>query len=237
MRPYLLALLCFSFLSAAEAANTLSKSLLDVASPEEISEELGLAPMVDFSARYGLAPAALSDHNQMARLDLTQAFPVVIVVNKSATGPNSQTVKVYHRGALAYQFATSTGREQWEDAKSGRKYFSVTSVGWYAPTRTYEKYYSETWKAWMNNSVFFNGGLALHATTPDHFKELGKRASGGCVRLLPKNAKIIYDLVLSEGKGQVPVYTWDGQIQRGAFGRVAMHEGWNTLIIVEDNPN
>jgi lipoprotein-anchoring transpeptidase ErfK/SrfK len=252
MRAFLAALLILTSLSSRAFAQDAFEvetqpSLLDVASPEEVAEELGLSPellpssnpiSVTESKPGFLSPMSMSSFNESARLDLTQYFPVVVLVNKADSGPSAQTMKVYHRGVLTYQFAVSTGREKWEDkTKSGRQYFSTTSTGWFAPLRTYDKYYSKTWEAWMNNSIFFNGGLALHATTPEHFKELGHRASGGCVRLHPTNAKLLYDLVLSEGKGNVPAYTSQGQILRRMFGQIQYRQNWNTLIIIEDNPN
>ncbi|WP_413288538.1 L,D-transpeptidase [Bdellovibrio sp. HCB337] len=226
---------------APEAKNLTSQpeSLMDVASPEEVAEELGLSeePSEEVSApELNMTPMSLEQHNRLAKIDLTQHFPVVILVNKATKGPSAQTMKVYHRGELVYQFLVSTGREKDELAKSGRRYFSTTPVGWFAPTKTYEKYFSNTWQAWMNYSVFFIGGIATHATTPDHYKELGTRASGGCVRLTEKNAKIVYDLILSEDKGEVPVFTRDGSIKTGLFGKIKTQESWNTLIIVEDNP-
>lgn len=215
------------------------ESFLDLASPDEVMQELGLpvpAESLQSTETQNMSPMSLAQQNGMNNMDLTKYFPVVILVNKSEHGPSSQTLKVYHRGALAYEFDVSTGREQWEVAKSGRKYFSVTSTGWFAPTRTYEKYTSKLWEAPMNYSVFFYGGLAIHATVPDHYAELGRRASGGCIRLKEKNAKLVYDLVMSEGKGNVPVFSQTGKIQKSLFGKISLDHGWNTLIIVEDNP-
>ena len=216
-------------------------SLLDVASPQEVAAELGLAAMSDDQVPEffpgDLSHSSIEQHNQAAGIDVTQHFPVVVVINKAARGPTAQTMKVYHRGQLSYTFAVSTGRETEENStKSGRVYFSTTPTGWYSPTRTYEKYHSTLWEADMNNSVFFNGGIAMHATTKDHFPQLGGRASGGCVRLHPTNAKIVYDLVLAEGKGEVPVFTRTGQVTIEGFWRkkVKTENNWNTLIVVED---
>lgn len=248
MRFFLICLSLLSVLSACAPENKIldprvsSESLLDLASPEEVMEELGLpaensvetSSETEVGSEILTTPLSLEDHNESAGLDLTQYFPVVLVINKAVRGPEAQTMTVYHRGMLAYRFAVSTGREREELAKSGRRYFSRTPVGWFSPTRTYEKYFSKTWQAPMNYSVFFVGGIATHATTPSYYKDLGKRASGGCVRLTEKNAKIIYDLVLSEGHGKVPKFTRDGRIERSIFGRIKMHKSWNTLIIVED---
>jgi hypothetical protein len=215
------------------------ESLLDVASPDEVAQELGLPvpeESVSEQSEPMMTPMSLAQQNDLNNMDLTKLFPVVILVNKADRGPSHQTMKVYHRGVLTYTFPVSTGREQWENAKSGKKYFSVTSTGWFAPTRTYEKYFSQTWQAPMNYSIFFYGGLALHATVKEHYKELGHRASGGCVRLEEPNAKRLYELVMSEGKGQVPSFSKEGKIKKGVFGKVSLDKGWNTLIIVEDNP-
>jgi lipoprotein-anchoring transpeptidase ErfK/SrfK len=221
-----------------EQTSPTSESLLDVASPDEVAQELGLGPIYDSTtAEPEMIPKSLTSLNRMSGIDLSQYFPVVIVVNKANVGPSAQTLKLYHRGVLAYTFAVSTGREQEETkTKSGRNYFSTTPTGFFAPMRTVEKYYSTLWQANMNNAVFFNGGIALHATTPEHFKNIGHRDSGGCVRMMPKNAKIVYDLIIAEGKGEVPVISRTGQIQMGGFRRKVITEtNWNTLIIVEDN--
>ena len=44
----------------------------------------------------------------------------------------------------------------------------------------------------MPFAVFFNGGIALHGTTPGHFQRLGYKDSGGCVRFYPTNARILW---------------------------------------------
>jgi lipoprotein-anchoring transpeptidase ErfK/SrfK len=219
---------------SAAVETTPNESLLDMVSPDEVAAELGLDTQPQVTAE-DLFPMSIEQHNKTAKMDLLQYFPVVVVVNKAVKGPSAQTMKVYHRGNLLNTFKVSTGREKDEIAKSGRKYFSVTPVGWFAPTKTFEKYWSNTWQAWMGYSVFFVGGIATHATTSDHYKELGTRASGGCVRLEKKNAKIIYDLVLGEGQGDVPVFTREGKISKDLWGNVKTKKSWNTVIIVENN--
>ncbi|MNT31399.1 L,D-transpeptidase catalytic domain [compost metagenome] len=163
--------------------------------------------------------------------DVYQEFPVVIRISKAV---NVQQMWVWQDGVLTNQFAVSTGREQWETAKSGRYYFTGTPVGWFKPKALIRKHWSETWEANMEFAVFFNGGVAMHATTPDHYKELGRRASGGCVRLHKTNAEFIFNLVSSEGKGLVPIVNRKGQVSRDSKGNIIRRIGWNTVIIVED---
>jgi lipoprotein-anchoring transpeptidase ErfK/SrfK len=47
----------------------------------------------------------------------------------------------------------------------------------------------------MPYAVFIKGGYAIHGTTTGNFAKLGTRASHGCIRLHPVNAKIFYELV------------------------------------------
>ncbi len=47
--------------------------------------------------------------------------------------------------------------------------------------------------------VFVQGGYGLHGTTNGNIPKLGTRASHGCVRLHPNNAKIFFELVKTVG--------------------------------------
>lgn len=47
----------------------------------------------------------------------------------------------------------------------------------------------------MPYAVFLRGGYAIHGTTPGNFPKLGTKASHGCIRLHPDNAKIFNELV------------------------------------------
>jgi len=49
----------------------------------------------------------------------------------------------------------------------------------------------------MPFAIFYDGNYAIHGT--DQIKRLGKPASNGCVRLDPKNAEILFEMVKAEG--------------------------------------
>jgi lipoprotein-anchoring transpeptidase ErfK/SrfK len=51
----------------------------------------------------------------------------------------------------------------------------------------------------MPYAVFIRGGYAIHGTTPGNFSKLGTRASHGCIRLHPDNAKLFNELVKRVG--------------------------------------
>ena len=126
---------------------------------------------------------------------------LVIAVNKAAKGPGAQTLTMYENGIEILKQKISTGREKQEKAASGRVYFSTTPKGFFRPTKVYRDYLSYTWNAPMPNAVFFVGGIAVHATTQSHYKELGTRASGGCVRTPLEISKTIREKVMDSGLG------------------------------------
>lgn len=129
---------------------------------------------------------------------------LVIAVNKANSGPDAQTLTMYENGVESLRVKVSTGREKEEIAVSGRKYFSTTPKGYFRPQKIYRDYLSYTWNAPMPNAVFIIGGIALHATTKSHFAELGKRASGGCIRLTPEVSLTIRQKIMETGRGNRP---------------------------------
>lgn len=129
---------------------------------------------------------------------------LVIAVNKSKKGPGAQTLRMFENGVEILTTKVSTGKEERVKSSSGRVYISTTPKGFFRPTKVYRDYLSYTWNAPMPNAVFFIGGIALHATTQSHYKELGSRASGGCVRLTQEISKEIREKVMETGKGTAP---------------------------------
>lgn len=126
---------------------------------------------------------------------------LVIAINKAASGPDAQTLTMYENGVEILKEKISTGREKQEKAKSGRVYVSTTPKGFFRPTKIYRDYLSYTWNAPMPNAVFFVGGIAIHATGHSSYKDLGKRASGGCVRTILETSKVIREKVMDSGRG------------------------------------
>ena len=157
---------------------------------------------------------------------------MVVVINKAQSGPTAQRAIVYYKGQKEKIFVVSTGRETWDTPKNGPQYFSSTPTGWFAPTRLARNYVSESWEAKMDFSVFFNGGIATHAALPHYFKQLGRRASGGCVRLHPSQALWIFETVKSVGKGLVPQFTHSGEPVLDNNGQLKLVEGWKSIFIV-----
>ena len=124
----------------------------------------------------------------MALLVMAVPFGVAEAAGVRATiDLSSQRMYVSVNGKPAYAWAVSTGRKGYS-----------TPTGRYRPTRMYKEYYSRKYdNAPMPYSIFFRGGYAIHGT--NHVKALGRRASHGCVRLAPSNARKLYNLVQRYG--------------------------------------
>lgn len=184
----LLSIFAFNMALASEG-----QYLPELLSPEELAQEMGIG------ANEGFIDNSLSAVESNARLQ--------IFVDKARQGRSStaQTMQIYLDGVLIHNLLVSTGREKQELAKSGRTYFSSTPTGTFKIIRRSRNHFSQTWQAPMPYAQFLIGGIAIHATTKDHYSELGSRASGGCVRVRYEDAKMIWGLVDEVGVDQVSV--------------------------------
>jgi lipoprotein-anchoring transpeptidase ErfK/SrfK len=183
--------------------------------------------------------------------ELAPYFDVYLYVSKAADGPWAQRMFVFHKksdGVLVFEqsFFVSTGRERSE------KYFTTTPAGLFEldPNRFERMHYSHRWDgAAMPWAMFFNytihfqpAGVALHSAGPHEF-ELGRRASGGCVRLPEQMAQMLFERFKAEEWGEVPVFTSqdgstnrEGLIARDSKGLPLVTGGYKVLLIIEDYP-
>jgi len=114
---------------------------------------------------------------------------ILITINKA-----TQQMAVMEDGALLYQWPVSTGAPGYD-----------TPSGEFKPFRMERDHFSREWDdAPMPNSIFFTReGHAIHGS--GHVKAIGTPASHGCVRLEPKHAAILFDLVKQEGMSHTRV--------------------------------
>ncbi len=106
---------------------------------------------------------------------------------------SSQTMNVYVDGFLHYSWAVSTGRRGY-----------TTPAGSYRPIRLESMWYSRKYyNSPMPYSIFFRGGYAIHGTT--EVRTLGRRASHGCIRLHPANARKLFSLVRKYGRSRTRI--------------------------------
>ncbi len=105
---------------------------------------------------------------------------------------SKQILNLYIDGELTDSFKVSTGI----------KGFETPNINTRPAGPLFKKYTSKKFPGGnyqglgnMPYAVFVKGGYAIHGTTPGNFSKLGRRASHGCVRMHPDNAKIFYELV------------------------------------------
>lgn len=114
---------------------------------------------------------------------------ITIQIDKSA-----QRMTVYVDGEKRHVFKVSTGKQG-----------HATPSGSFRVLLMKEMHYSRKYdNAPMPNSLFFTSrGHAIHATNA--VRNLGRPASHGCVRLSPRDARALYELVERSGKGSVTI--------------------------------
>jgi lipoprotein-anchoring transpeptidase ErfK/SrfK len=212
-----------------DAAN-LPRSLDDLMTPDQIAQELGIDPTQT-------APETPGTRAKMANFDphsWANAARIVVLVNKAETGLGAQRVTVYVDGVQTYVWKTSTGREKKEIAKNGDEYTTSTPIGFFRPQLLVRNHFSKKWQADMEWAVFFNGGIATHAAARYAIKDLGKRASGGCVRLHPDNAEILYDLIEKFGRDRAVQYNRWGKVLTDKKGNPIEKKTYSALFIVHE---
>lgn len=100
---------------------------------------------------------------------------------------STQRMVVLVDGVRQGEYAVSTGRKGYR-----------TPTGYFKPERMHERYYSRKYhNSPMPHSIFFAGGIAVHGTYETG--RLGRPASHGCVRLAPRAAAELFDLVRRHG--------------------------------------
>lgn len=214
--------------------------LLSVFSNAQVLDENGTIDNVpvDFIAR----PFLESDFQTQPWM---REFTNIIVINKANEGNDRQTLRIYTNGKLAFITKISTGRETFEkgcapgqDPKtnhcSERPYWSTTPVGYFDVDKLDQNYFSNLWKTWMPYAVFFESGIATHQAPAGTEPNLGKRASGGCVRSHPSQAPIVFATVKNAGMGLVPVINRDGSLKKTKQGDVVRTQGFKTFVIVQN---
>ena len=92
---------------------------------------------------------------------------------------------------------TSSGHEEFYPVSTAGEH-KITPTGKYKPYVLRKMHYSTRYNnAPMPFSIFYSGNYAIHGTT--HVKQLGQPASNGCVRLHPKNAERVFNMVKAVG--------------------------------------
>jgi lipoprotein-anchoring transpeptidase ErfK/SrfK len=128
----------------------------------------------------------------LAASALVSALPawagVVAIIDLSA---QQMTVKV--DGVVRHRWPISTARRGYR-----------TPTGTFRPESMKVRHYSTLYHGSpMPYSIFFRGNFAIHGTY--EIRNLGRRASHGCVRLHPNNARTLFELIRKRGLGDARI--------------------------------
>ena len=189
--------------------------------------------------------------------DLLDHFDLFVYVSKAKAGPWAQRMYVFQKQPdrdlyQLYDWPISTGREEIEPTPLGQPVPTSTPAGYYEldPGRFYAQYRSEQWGEPMAYAMFLKWidhgvktGLAIHAAPDDALDQLGARASAGCVRLAPENARILFTLIHDSYKGDVPALAYDkttqtvmnnGMLERDESGNLKFEPGFRVLVLIDE---
>lgn len=128
---------------------------------------------------------------------------VVVNISKS-----QQRLAVTVDGAELYRWPVSTGTRRYP-----------TPAGKFRPVRLERDWYSRKYNMTpMPYSIFFYRGYAVHGTL--EARNLGRAASHGCVRLLPSNASILFELVREHGMKDTRIVVLNGSLPASDAPRI-----------------
>lgn len=177
----------------------------------------------------------------------TKEFRYVIVVNKANTGKDAQTIKVYEYGQVIRTEKVSTGRDAFEKAgenHSKNDSWTVTPTGYYTPDFLSKDHRSSAYGgrfSWLTGgtkmpyAIFFNGGIALHEAPKGTEGMLGKKASGGCVRLPNTLSSDLFNRIQETQGSKNPRFNVDGTAKLDANGaQLYTKSSFSALIIVQN---
>jgi hypothetical protein len=213
------------------------------------------------ASRAGLGPGELVRVAQRLKSSLSQDlfnnFELFLYVSKADIGSWSQRMYVFAKQPggdldLLYNWPVSTGREKWELDVHGKKENSFTPQGFYEldSNRMWVRYHSGQWNQPMPYAMFFNWeqngyqtGLAIHGAAGEDTALLGQRASAGCIRLAPENARLLFNLIKTQYKGLAPKFAYDrrtatmdnnGLLLHDKSGKIVFDSGYKVLVFVEN---
>ncbi len=100
---------------------------------------------------------------------------------------SEQRLHLYVNGAPYATWRVSTARRGYR-----------TPTGSFRPQSLHRQHYSSRYhNSPMPYSVFFHGGYAIHGTY--ELRYLGRPVSHGCIRLHPRNAAVLFNLIRRHG--------------------------------------
>ena len=136
------------------------------------------------------------------RIVLAALFFICAALSGAATASASVLAKIDISEQRMYVYVDGARYATWRVSTGVGRY--RTPTGSFRPTVLRRMHYSSKYDgAAMPHSVFFYRGYAIHGT--DQLRHLGRRASHGCVRLHPRNAARLFNLVSRHGASRTRI--------------------------------
>lgn len=155
--------------------------------------------------------AASRHHCQESAKGGRSALKIILIIALTAVLQLSMALNA--QSTVSVVVSISTQSMSVTDDKSGADYrWKVstakrgyrTPIGTFHPISMEKMHYSSLYEnSPMPHSVFFHGNFAIHGT--EYVKRLGKPASHGCVRLDPRNAKRLFEMIQQAGMTNVTI--------------------------------
>lgn len=171
---------------------------VEAATPAAANNEGSITQSTVTAPAAGTTAAIAADSSAGAPAEQAKAKPLPpsLIARINLT---SQTMTVQAAGKTLHTWKVSTGAPGY-----------ATPPGKFRPGWMAKIWHSRQYDdAPMPNSVFFNRGIAVHATTS--IGNLGRAASHGCVRLAPANAEKFYNLVSRHGMARTQIVVHGAQ--------------------------
>ena len=179
--------------SGVLSAPLVNDTMNSVATSDSFTSDIrNIQPDEIKALKYNLAQVKQQDTNVVNKITCRQQQCTVwanIVKSK-------QKLYLYVHGELSDSFKVSTG-----DKNHETPLLDMRPSGPIFQKYTSKKYPGGNYNGLGNMPyvVFVKGGYGIHGTTQGNIPKLGKKASHGCIRIHPENAKIFNALVKEAG--------------------------------------
>lgn len=193
---------CFAYAYESETTDLIEPTVADIADYLDSKNGIQTKSGTNFEFSNTLLIQRLSNNTAGA------AGSIIISIHKSDVTEKPEYIEVFIQNSndpndLIEQYLFDNGTTNQALASTGGVYSGKlfpTPSGVFSIDSMEKMHYSSLYNnAPMPWTIFFNGGIALHGASPAGIAKLGQKASHGCVRLHPDNAKILYEFIKSKG--------------------------------------
>jgi hypothetical protein len=152
--------------------------------------------MLELSLEAGLRGAEMRS--------VMRAFPVLAAIAAFFAGSAAQAEIVVRVDKAKQRMAVIVDGVPTHDFVVSTGLAGGPPNGTFKPQRLERTWHSRLFNmAPMPYSIFFHGNYAIHGT--NQVKRLGRRASKGCVRLHPRDAAVLFNLVQKQGMAKTRI--------------------------------